>query len=131
MLVTELKPQFSRNKSYYGKALVITLDNGVKMLQSYETIVCIVLPEKEGKVEVIMPWVWSSTTGKHTWDFLMQNNIHVDHTRLGFKSFAAFMCDVCQFTWYVKEGKIFDISDNTWVCELQNPAKAIDNFKEL
>lgn len=132
MLVTELKPQFSPNKSYYGKALVITLDNGVKMLQSYETIVCIVLPEKEGKVEVIMPWMhWSNTTGKHTWDFLMQNNIHVEHTSLGFLSFAEFMRWVGQFTWDVKEEKITEIDDNTWVRELRNPAKAIDNFKEL
>lgn len=132
MLVTSLNPQFSSNKSYYGKALVITLDNGVKMLQSYETTVCIILPEKEGKVGVIMPWMhWSNTTGKHVWDFLMQNNIHINHTSLGFKSFAAFMREVGQFTWDVKEEKITDIDDNTWVCELQNPTKAIDNFKEI
>lgn len=130
MLVTELTPQFSSNKSYYGKALVITLDNGVRMLKSYETIVCIILPEKKGKVEVIMPWMsWSYTTGKHAWDFLAQNDIFVAST--GFKSFAAFMREVGKFTWDVKEEKITDIDGNTWVRELQNTYKAIDNFKEL
>lgn len=130
MLVTELTPQFSSNKSYSGKALVITMDNGVRMLKSYETIVCIILPEKKGKVEVIMPWMsWSYTTGKHVWDFLAQNDIFVAST--GFKSFAAFMREVGQFTWDVKEEKITDIDDNTWVRELQNTYKAIDNFKEL
>lgn len=131
MLVTELSPQFSSNKSYYGKALVIILDNGVRILKSYETIVCIILPEKECKVEVIMPWVWSRTTGKHVRDFLMQNDIHVDSNNLGFKSFAAFMREVGQFTWDVKEENITAIDDNTWVRELQNTYKAIDNFKEL
>lgn len=132
MLITELTPQFSSNKSYYGKALVITLDNGVRMLKSYETIVCIILPEKEGKVEVIMPWMgWSHTTGNHVWDFLLQNDICVHYNNLGFKSFAAFMREVGQFTWDVKEEKITDIDDNTWVRELQNTYKAIDNFKEL
>lgn len=130
MLVTELTPQFSSNKSYYGKALVIALNNGVRMLKSYETIVCIILPEKEGKVEVIMPWMsWSYTTGKHVWDFLAQNDIFVNS--IGFKSFAAFMREVGQFTWDVKEEKITDIDDNTWVRGLQNTYKAIDNFKEL
>lgn len=78
-----------------------------------------------------MPWVWSSTTGKHTWDFLMQNNIHVDHTRLGFKSFAQFMRTLSQFKWDTQEQEIIKADGNPMLYKLQNPAKAIDNFKEL
>ena len=38
--VYELKPnRYSPNKSFYGKANVIELSNGVKLLQSYDTIV--------------------------------------------------------------------------------------------
>lgn len=39
MNIYELTARFDRRKSFYGKALVIELDNGTKQLQSYNTIV--------------------------------------------------------------------------------------------
>lgn len=133
MLVTALNPRFYRNKLYYGNALVIKLNNGVKMLQSNETITCIILPEKEGRVEVIMPFMdWSRTTGRHTSDFLMQNNIFIKNlTRLGFSSFASFMREVGNFTWDVKEEKIVEFNGYTWACEYQKLDKAINEFKGI
>jgi hypothetical protein len=39
MNIYELTALFDRRKNFYGKALVIELDNGIKQLQSYNTIV--------------------------------------------------------------------------------------------
>ena len=39
MNIYELAARFDRRKSFYGKAHVIELDNGIKQLQSYNTIV--------------------------------------------------------------------------------------------
>jgi len=50
------------HKSFYGKALVIELENGDELLQSYSTIVLIKKPD--GKL--IRTWDgWSATTGRH------------------------------------------------------------------
>lgn len=133
MLVTNLNPKFSKNKSYYGKAQVITLDNGVLILKSYDTVVCIVLPENEDcEREIILPWFsWSQTTGKHVWDFLLQNGIKPDFDNLQFKNFAQFMRGIGQFTWHTVKRNITDWDDSTWVCNLQKLDKAIDNYKVL
>lgn len=61
MRVYELQPNDGR-KSFYGKALIINLDNGTKALQSYQTIVAVETPD--GKLH--RTWDgWSATTGRH------------------------------------------------------------------
>lgn len=132
MLITNLKPVFSSNKDYYGKALVITLDNGVKILKSYDTVVCVIVPNihKTWATTVVLPWMdWSATTGKHTWDFLCQNDIKIDVKKLGFKSFANLMREVSSFIY--KNGKVTQLDGSTWVRNYQNLELAIKNWETL
>ena len=65
--VYELKPdRYSPNKSFYGKANVIELSNGVKLLQSYDTIVAGI--NTSGRF--VRLWGgWSATTAKHLASF--------------------------------------------------------------
>ena len=59
--VYELTPNDGR-KSFYGKANVIELSNGVKLLQSYSTIVAGI----NTKGNFVKLWDgWSATTGRH------------------------------------------------------------------
>lgn len=132
MLVTNLIPEFSFNKSYYGKATVFTLDNGVKMLRSYDTVVAIILPREDNKTVVYLPWMdWSATTGKHVSDFLMQNKVSPDIWKHGFKSFASFMRDVSRYEYDHEKRDMVDFSDSTQVCEYRDLNRAIHNFEEL
>lgn len=66
--VTELKPLNSSQKSFYGKAHVISLDNGTKILQSYNTYVSAVLPNGQ----YLQNGRYSATTGKHEQEFSLQ-----------------------------------------------------------
>lgn len=66
--VTELQPLNSSQKSFYGKAQVISLNNGTKILQSYNTYVAAVLPT--GKY--VQNGRYSATTGKHENEFALQ-----------------------------------------------------------
>ena len=132
MLVTALIPDYTSNKSYYGKALVITLDNDVKMLQSYNTVVTIILPKEDNKSVVYLPWMnWSATTGRHVFDFLMQNDVFPNIWKHGFKSLASFMRDVSRYEYDCEKREMIDISDSTQVCEYQDLNRAIHNFEEL
>lgn len=63
----ELEPKFLNQKSFYGKAKVIKLDDSI-LLQSYNTIVAEI---KDGKAK-IFGW-YSATTTKHIKEFLAQN----------------------------------------------------------
>ena len=66
----ELTPQHSRNKSYYGKAVVEEKD-GIKALTSYSTLVCYI--DNNGLHRL---WHgYSATTQKHIHDFALQNNL--------------------------------------------------------
>lgn len=59
--IYELKPT-TRQKSFYGKALVIVSDDGTQLLKSYDTIVLKRKPD--GKL--VRTWQgWGATTGKH------------------------------------------------------------------
>lgn len=61
MHIYELKP-VTRQKSFYGKAKVIILDDGTQLLKSYETIVL----KRKPDGELVRTWQgWSATTGKH------------------------------------------------------------------
>ena len=66
--VTELKPLNSSQKSFYGKAHVISLDNGTKILQSYNTYVAAILPTGR----YVQNDRYSATTGKHEQEFSLQ-----------------------------------------------------------
>lgn len=61
----ELRPTSSQ-KSFYGKALVLTFSDGSKVLQSYSTWVAKITPNGD----VVRLWCgWSATTGKHIASF--------------------------------------------------------------
>lgn len=70
---TEIIPNCSRRqKSFYGKAHEITLANGDKYLQSYETIVAKI----DSKGEFTRLWYgWSATTAKHIDSFRRSNGL--------------------------------------------------------
>ena len=64
--VYELKPRWNHPKSFHGKANVIVTRSGYKLLQSYETIVCVISP----KGKVYKTWDgWSATTASHLESF--------------------------------------------------------------
>ena len=69
----ELTPMGNdKAKSYYGKARVIEQDNGVKVLLSYDTEVCIIT--RSG--EFVRLWGgYSATTMRHVNSFLELFNI--------------------------------------------------------
>lgn len=77
MQVTGLIPLNSRQKSFYGKAKVINLNDAVA-LKSYDTIVCVVDYEERGVTKITFPWAnWSVTTARHITEFLEQQRIPV------------------------------------------------------
>ena len=65
---TELKPLNKSQKSFYNKAQVVSLDNGTKILQSYNTYVAAVLPTGQ----YVQNDRYSATTGKHEQEFALQ-----------------------------------------------------------
>lgn len=67
--VTELSPMNDSRKSFYGKAKVLTYDDGSHELQSYDTIVS---REKDGKVSHLGKY--SQTTSRHQKEFEKQFN---------------------------------------------------------
>ena len=69
MYKEELETQYDRRKSFYGKAHVIHYDDGSIALQSYSTIVAVIV-----NGNVIRTWGgYSDTTRRHVNDFLYQN----------------------------------------------------------
>ena len=71
MRIFEL-PCLDRRKSFYGKAHCIELDNGVKQLQSYNTIVAEISPE--GKYSRL--WDGNTqTTNRHIRSFKKFYNV--------------------------------------------------------
>lgn len=65
----ELTPATSQ-KSFYGKANVLELADGTKVLRSYSTIVALI--DKDGNK--FRTWRgWSATTGKHLKSFMGVN----------------------------------------------------------
>ncbi len=70
----ELNTQFDSRKSFYGKAHVVTDDDGTEILYSYDTPVVKI---KDGKVELLAQWDSSQTTLRHVKEFLQQNGFKV------------------------------------------------------
>ena len=68
MCIYELMARYDSRKSFYGKALVIELDNGIKQLQSYSTIVGEI---RNGKYYQIWDGK-SQTTTRHIKEFIKQ-----------------------------------------------------------
>lgn len=67
----ELEPIYSNVKSFYNKAKVLN-DNGVIMLQSYNTIVAEI---RNGKAKIL--GFYSATTTRHIKEFLQQMGFQV------------------------------------------------------
>ena len=65
----QLESIYSTQKSFYGKAVVDVLDNGHKILTSYNTDVC-ELDENNNIIEI---GYYSRTTARHINEFLMQH----------------------------------------------------------
>lgn len=65
----KLESIYSTQKSFYGKAFVTELNNGHKILTSYNTDVC-ELDENNNIVEI---GYYSRTTVKHINEFLLQH----------------------------------------------------------
>lgn len=69
-----LQPVYNTQKDYYKKAAVKTLDNNIKLLYSYNTLVCIIYDNKYILNDNInYDLLFSNTTLKHIKDFLLQN----------------------------------------------------------
>lgn len=71
---SELSPSFDSRKSFYGKAHVVTDDDGTEILYSYNTPVVEI---KDGKVKLLAQWDSSQTTLRHVKEFLQQNGFEV------------------------------------------------------
>lgn len=56
-------------KSFYGKAVVTELDNGKKILTSYNTDVC----ELDSDNNIIKIGYYSQTTARHVNEFIIQH----------------------------------------------------------
>lgn len=69
----ELQAVNDRHKSFYGKALVDTLENGNKFLLSYGTLVAAII---DGHVQVY--GTYSATTLRHIKEFLWQHNFKAE-----------------------------------------------------
>ena len=67
---SELSPSYDSRKSFYGKAHIVTDDDGSEILYSYDTPVVKI---KDGKVELLAQWDSSQTTLRHVKEFLQQN----------------------------------------------------------
>ena len=68
----ELATEFSPRKSFYGKAQVLHLQNGAKLLKSYNTIVAIVYTDDNGETNFAINGKYSATTTSHQREFIRQ-----------------------------------------------------------
>jgi hypothetical protein len=69
--LTELEPRYCGRKSFYGKAMVVTVDaNDTRTLFSYETPV--VQLDTNRRATLFCDWEYSSTTVIHVREFLNQ-----------------------------------------------------------
>lgn len=70
-MITELQARYTNQKSFYGKAQVEHLNNGYRVLYSYNTKVC----ELDNNNNIVDIGYYSATTSRHINDFLQQNNL--------------------------------------------------------
>ena len=70
---TELIPDLSGRAGYYHKAIVYTLENGLKVLRSYDTLVAVYYKDPATEQEYYaINGKYSATTTVHQRDFLYQ-----------------------------------------------------------
>ena len=75
MVMYDLEVRFGSQKSFYGKAIVIELENGNKKeLYSYDTLIA-TIDYKKGTVIITDYGDYSNTTVRHLKDFLLQNDV--------------------------------------------------------
>lgn len=68
----ELIPYVTARKSFNHKAIVNIMDNGIKCLVSYDTLVCVI----NTKGKLVKTWDdWSVTTAMHIDSFLKSNGL--------------------------------------------------------
>ena len=79
----ELEARSDSRKSFYKKARVEVLDNGDKILTSYNTEVAKII---NGKAIVLGQW--SQTTSRHIKEFLKQEGFKVDDTKQVMKDYG-------------------------------------------
>lgn len=134
MQVTDLIPLNSRQKSFYGKAKVIDLNDYAVALKSYDTIVCVVDYEERGVTKIAFPWAnWSATTARHITEFLEQQRIpvrflmeEITKREPGIKSFKQLMECVLYIEFGEKVGFYYD---DDWSREsLQYVQNLIHNY---
>lgn len=69
----DLEAEYTSRKSFYGKAKVLTLANGIKLLKSYNTIVALAGHNPQtGKDVFAINGKYSATTSSHQREFLHQ-----------------------------------------------------------
>ena len=73
----ELTPKYDGKKSFYGKAIVKTYNN-LKLLYSYDTLVCAIYDNCYGiryffNYDIKESLLFSKTTIRHIKEFLLQN----------------------------------------------------------
>lgn len=71
MNIYELTARYDSRKSFYHKALV-TVDNGIHTLMSYETPVAKI---ENGKLSLLADWDYSHTTRRHVKEFARQMDV--------------------------------------------------------
>ena len=69
IITYNLETIYKSQKSFYGKAIVTVLENGHKVLTSYNTNVC----ELDKNNNIVDIDYYSMTTAKHINEFLMQH----------------------------------------------------------
>lgn len=80
---TKLKPKYSSQKSFYGKAKV-DIEDGKKVLYSYGTKVAEI---KDSKARVF--GLYSNTTTRHIKEFLNQNGFKVENSKQIMKDYGS------------------------------------------
>ena len=73
----ELAPVHDARASFYGKALVFDLGNGISELHSYGTPVARIYKATDS-VELLDAWSQSATTLRHVKEFLRQHGFNAE-----------------------------------------------------
>ena len=119
--VYELKPRLNHPKSFHGKANVIVTDKGYKLLQSYETIVCVISP----KGKFYRTWdSWSATTAKHIDSFCATFGKGYGYTKADWKGLPVYISGVRPFPCILEE---WVGTGSNWA----NPTGYLEKFKFL
>lgn len=84
----DLECRYDSQKSFYGKAVVKEMEDGILVLQSYVTYVAEISADR--KSAKVNGW-YSLTTGHHIKEFLKQNGFFADNKKQILREY--FKCD--------------------------------------